>query len=354
MAVDFDMMLEWAENKFGDENVRVKHTAHGTEICVNSPFALRLLGKYDTKHHLWLNPEGGRKGIEGGAYRCWLTDQMGSLVSLVSEFDGIPYDEAEELITGTTSLRALERQVHEFFGHKETVAEMEEVIEDAPTEDLAFPDWTFSIDGMRSGDRWKAKARSYLGQRKIPTAGLYVCTNDPEYGNRIIIPWHDKAGKLVFWNGRTMSDHKKALRYAKPKQGEQDNCLFMTAWPDPGTKIYIMEGEFDAISLSLADLVGCACGGKYLSPAQIELLRGYIPVLAFDADESGKEALLNVGRALLEAGFPEVHYVRPPIVYKDWNKLLQKRNIHTVRAYVDRFQKRFTSVTSELLLSASV
>jgi hypothetical protein len=154
---------------------------------------------------------------------------------------------------------------------------------------------------------------------------------------------------MFFWNARTMSKNEKVLRYLKPEHGDQEKALFMTVWPDLGTKVYIMEGEFDAISLSLADLVGCACGGKYLSETQIEMLRGYIPVLAFDADGPGKEAMINVGAALLEAGFPEIYYVRPPEVYKDWNKLLQQRNIYTLRAYVERFEKRFTDTTPDFL-----
>lgn len=351
MAVDFELFLEWCNDRFGEENIKIRHTAHGNEICTHSHFALQKLGKYDNKHHLWMNPSGGKKNIEGGAFRCWLTDEMGSLVSLVSDVDGIPYEEAEEHITGTTSLRSLEKKVHEFFGYKEefTVEEIEE-----ETEDIALPDFAFLIDKMSPSSHWHRRAKNYLKARKIPTSGLYVCTDEPEYGNRIIIPWYDRNDRLFFWNGRTMSDHKKALRYAKPKQGDQESTLFMTAWPEPGHRVYIMEGEFDAISLSLADLVGCAVGGKYLSEAQIELLRGYVPVLAFDSDESGREALVNVGTTLLEAGFPEIYYVRPPKVYKDWNKLLVERNIYTLRAYVDRFEKRFTAMTADYLLSVSL
>ena len=349
MSVDFDLFHEWCKDRFGEGNVRVKHTAHGDEICTHSFFASKKLGKDDNKFHLWMNPSGGKKKVEGGAYRCWLTDTMGSLVSLVSEVDNIPYEEAEESITGSTSLRNLERKVHEFFGHKEEVAEMEPNAEKAET--LVFPDFTFLIEQMSPSNHWRVRARRYLAARKIPSAGLYVCTSDPKYGNRIIIPWYDRNEELCFWNARTLSPNSRVLRYLKPEHGDQEQVLFMTAWPDPGAKVYIMEGEFDAISLSLADLVGCACGGKYLSDAQIEMLRGYVPVLAFDADESGREALINVGTALLEAGFPEIYYVRPPQIYKDWNKLLVERNIYTLRAYIDRFEKRFTQMTADYLLS---
>lgn len=353
MSVDFDRFLEWATDQFGEHNVRVKHTAHGTEITTHSLWSERKIGKEDRKFKLWMSPHGGKKGIDHGVYRCWLTDEMGSLVSLVSDLDGIPFDEAEEFLTGTTSLRSLEKQVHEFFGYKEEVSEVFEEDLDIEFEEEPFPDYTFLIDKMSPSNHWRVKARRYLASRKIPTAGLYVCTQDKEYGDRIIIPWYDKSGHRIFWNGRTMNDKNK-LRYVKPKEGDQENVLYMTAWPEPGTRVYIMEGEFDAISLSMADLVGCACGGKYLSDAQIEMLRGYKPVLAFDADDAGRKAMAEVGNALLEAGFPSVYYVRPPVDYKDWNKLLVKRNIYTLRAYAERFEKRFTTMTADWLVSLNL
>jgi DNA primase len=295
-----------------------------------------------------MNPSGGKKNLEGGAYRCWKTDAMGSLVSLVAECDNIPYDEAEELLLGSaTSLRSLENKLHKFF--EQGPDPVDEVVE-TPRQEIELPEYSFLIDRMMPSNFWRLRAKNYLNNRKIPSMGLYVCT-DGEHKNRIIVPYYDREGSLIFWNGRTMSDNKKVLRYAKPKHGDQANVLYMTEWPKPGEKVYLMEGEFDAITLGMADLAGCACGGKYLSANQIEMLRGYEIVLAFDADDPGLEALINIGNSLLESGFSRVSYVRPPVIYKDWNKLLQVRNLQTVRAYVERFEKRFTSNTGPLLLA---
>ena len=352
MAIDYDLFYDWCSDRFGEHNLKVRHTAHGTEITTHSFFALDKLGKDDRKFHLWMNTEGGKKQIEGGAYRCWLTDEMGSLISLVSKVDGITYEDAEELISGATSLRNLEKKVDEFFGHKETVEEMS-ILDVIETTELSLPDWCFEIDKMAAAHFMRIRARKYLQNRKIPSEGLYVCTNG-DYENRIIIPYYDRDGKLVFYNGRTMNSSKKILRYMKPPEGDQESVLYMTSWPSAGSKIYIMEGEFDAITLGLCGLVGCACGGKYLSDTQIELIRGYQPVLVFDSDESGLEALINVGNTLLERGFGKVRFVRPPKVYKDWNKLLVERNAQTVKAYIERFEKAFTPMTSDLLLSQAI
>jgi len=345
MAVDYEIFYNWAKDRFGENNLKVRNTKHGVEICTHSYFAQRH-GIDDNKFHLWMSPCGGKsKHPASGSYRCWKTDSMGSLVSLVAQYDGIDYDDAEEMICGSSSLRVLEQRVNEFFGHKE---ESFIVPESEPTV-FQFPDFTFYINRMSDHNFWKIRAQAYLSERKIPTEGLYVCTEDPEYGNRIILPWYDKEEKLFFWNARTMSKKNKVIRYLKTSKADQDSALFMTEWPLPGTKIYIMEGEFDAITLQLAGYVGCACGGKHLSDAQIELIRSYEPVLVFDTDEAGLKALIDSGNSLLERGFPKVSYVRPPIAYKDWNKLLQCRDIQTVKAYIDKFEKRFISVTSDLL-----
>jgi len=141
MAVDYDIFYEWAKDRFGEENIKIRHTSHGDEICTNSYFALQKLGKYDSKHHLWMNPEGGKKKNEGGAYRCWLTDKMGSLVSLVAEYDNIPYEDADELLESSLSLRKLEQKCDEFFGYK-----AEEVALDAqPKQLIEFPPFTYRL-----------------------------------------------------------------------------------------------------------------------------------------------------------------------------------------------------------------
>jgi hypothetical protein len=358
MAVDFDTFLEWAKDRFGEANIKIRNTAHGTEICTHSFYAQRK-GIDDHKYHLWMNPTGGKsKHPDKGSFRCWYTDTMGSLVHLVADFDNIDYSEAEELICGVTSLRSLEEKVHEFFGHKTEVAKTE-ALSEPESKTVTLPDFTYLIDKMAPTHFMRIKARQYLGARKIPTEGLYVCT-EGDYKNRIIIPWYNWDGDLIFFNARLMYDKKGALRYMKAKNVPQDDVLFMTEWPRAGTKIYIMEGEFDALSLKQAGLVACALGGKSISDTQIEMIRQYDPVLAFDADkgefkeDTGLQALINVGMTLLERGFHKVSYVRPPKIYKDWNKLLVERNAPTIKAYVERFEKPFTSSTPDLLLAAKL
>lgn len=346
--VDYDAFLDWAKDRFGEENIEY----HGDEICVPSVFT------EDHKHHLWMNPYGGKKQRENGVYRCWYTNRFGSLVSLVSIVDKIGYDEAEELICNSLSLRSLEKKVDEFFNSKvEVVPTLTDSI--VINEGLQLPPHTYLIDSMSMGFD-KRRATEYLQERKIPTDGLFFCT-DGDYKNRIIIPYYDLDGRLVWYNARTISKTKGALRYMKPKEKEysQENVLYVPKYPPPKSKLYLTEGEFDAMSLTLCDFPGAAAGGKTLSELQVEVLRRYVPVIAPDTDEGkkmdyGQYALIEIGKQLLEKGFTEIYFVRPPKGYKDWNSLLVDTNSDVVKHYIQKFEKRLTSVTIEQLMANRV
>jgi hypothetical protein len=350
MSVDFELFYDWAKDYFGEANIKIKNTAHGAEICTHSLWSEKKLGKTDNKFHLWMNPSGGKsKHPEMGSYRCWLTDEMGSLVSLVSRLENLEWEEAEARISGKSSLRDLEQQVHELFGHKDLPTQ---TTVKTQQKTVSLPPYCYLIDTMSPAHFMKARAEQYLAQRKLPSAGLYVCVSG-DYKNRILIPYYNSNGDLIYYNARLISENKNALRYMKCPTTivDQKEVLYMTEWPKPNSKIFIMEGEFDAIALKLAGVVGCACGGKFMSETQIEMIREYEPVLAFDADEAGLEAMVNIGKTLLERGFKKVNYVRPPKAFKDWNGLLVNKNLETVREYLSRFEKSFTNDTPLVLLS---
>jgi len=352
MSIDADLFLEWARSRFGDENLKFRKG--GAEICTHSFFVNGLpdFPDGDTKFKLWMNPEGGKHSLENGVYRCWYTDNRGSLISLVSLVDKIPYSQAADLICNEIPLRALEEKVHKFFTNKITDNNIENEKEVKTTASLQLPAYSYDLSSMNRSNYFYINAMHYLNQRKIPCEGLYVCV-EGDYKNRIVVPYYDKNGKLIYYNCRTLSENKSILRYMKPKPEEasQENVLFFKKWPNFGNKVYLVEGEFDAITLTLAGFNGCACGGKYLSPSQIELIRGYQIVLAFDNDASGKEALSNIGNELLAMGFTNIRYVRPPTIYKDWNDFLKDRNIETIKAYMEKYEKSYTSFTSAKLKS---
>jgi hypothetical protein len=347
--INYDLFLEWCKDRFGEENLKFRKG--GAEICTHSFFVdgSPLFPDGDHKFKLWMNPDGGKNNLEGGAYRCWYTDNAGSLISLVSIVDKIPFDQAAERICSEMPLRALEHKVHEFYSNKKP-----EIIE-KPSSILQLPQGSLEISKMNITNFYYLMATEYLNQRKLPCDGLYVCI-DGDYKNRIVIPYYDNNKELIYYNCRTLSKNPKILRYMKPKPEEarQTNVLYSKSWPKNGSKIFLTEGEFDAMTLSLIGFNGMACGGKYLSDTQIELLREFKIVLAFDSDDAGSHALTNIGDKLLECGFKDMNYVRPPKIFKDWNKLLEKRDADTLKAYVQKYEKPYTSWTAQSLKSQQI
>jgi DNA primase len=142
----------------------------------------------------------------------------------------------------------------------------------------------------------------------------------------------------------------------KPKEKDlkQEDILYFKTFPKINSKVYLVEGEFDAMSLNAIGLFGAACGGKNLSESQIEIMRSFIPVLALDNDEEGKDwglqALLDIGDKLLISGFKEVYFVRPPKGFKDWNALLQKHSVETIQQYIKKFESPYNEWTRNQLV----
>ncbi len=339
--VDYDIFLGWATDRFGADNIRLRKD----EILTHSPFC------EDFKFNLWMRPDGGKQKRPNGVFRCWKTDRHGSLVKLVSELDRISYDDAEEMLCGGSSLRALEAQIHEYFGVRNPWGDPVTAPEPPAIPMIDLPLHTYRINDLSSQHPHRIEALRILGERHLPSDGLYVCTQG-KYRDRIIIPYLDEEGRIVYWNARTMLDRDDIPKYMKPEDDSVDNTqlLYWSRRPNRGETLYLTEGEFDAMSLTLCGLCGVAYGGgKTLSDTQVELLRPHHVVIATDNDEkkqdAGRIALLGIGENLLSKGINKVGYIRPPRGYKDWNKLMEKTNRDTVKQYILDHTKQFTPWT---------
>ena len=77
------------------------------------------------------------------------------------------------------------------------------------------------------------------------------------------------------------------------------------------------------------------------------MLRNYKITLCLDNDQAGKTSLPVIGNALLSYGFKDVHYVRPPKQYKDWNQMLQENNEKLLAAYIVRKEKMYYEWTGD-------
>ena len=324
MSIYFDKFLGWAESRFDDVIVK------GEEILLNSVFC------EDRKHHLWCNPSGGKTNSRNGVYHCWKSDSKGSLIGLVMQVDKCSYDEAVETIDGTPegSIQDLERRVREIFSGSSTASP-------PPKQGLDLPSDCYLFDELPSYNRLKVMAEEYLSSRKIPTNGLFVCTRG-RYRDRVLIPYYDRSGSLIYYNGRYVGDPGEKLRYLGPPKdlgiGKGD-VLFCRTWPSKGDKVYITEGEFDSMSLDICGFRSAALGGKSMTERQMEMIKDFIPVLCLDSDSAGGAALPKMANALFSHGFKRVSYVRPCKEYKDWNGMLSNKGERILREYVRTQEK---------------
>lgn len=328
--IDFDSFVEWCESRFN--RVEVK----GNEVKVPSIFT------EDTKTHLWMNPKGGVHHRDDGCYRCFYTENKGTLVGLVMLVDSCTYEEAKEILSGHTPIGVLEDKLEEFFKEKELQEEFKKEIK------LKLPEHSVLITDLPSC-RLKTDAETYLIKRKLPVESFYVCSKG-NYVNRIVIPYFDVKGSLIYFNTRNMRDN--GLRYCGPDKelgvGKSD-VLYAPKWPNKKSKIYLTEGEFDALTLCVCGFNGIACGGKVLSDKQILLIKDYKICLALDEDASGLFGLKIMAAKLVNYQVSDITYCRPPKGIKDWNKMLVMFKPEIVQGYINSHEKNFDDFTNVLL-----
>lgn len=330
MNIDFDKFEKWAISRFGEDNVLVK----GKEIRLNTIFE-----PDDTSYHLWCSPTGGKKKRKFGVFHCFKTDKKGTLVKLVQLVDHCDREDALAALSGRMSIRELEKKLEEFLKDEDPP----EVILPKPT--FTLPPECYLISSLGSNNWWRKKAEEYLGPRKIPIDGLYICTGD-RYKARIIIPYYDRNGQLIYWNGRHIG--KSKCKYLGPPKecgvGKEDVIYMAGPWPAAGETIYLCEGEFNAKSLRLAELNAAACGGKNMSEKQALLLAPYKIVLCLDRDKAGAAGTVKMSsmKSSLDAmrdSENKLMCVEPPPTVNDWNEFLVKENAELLYHYIMRSKK---------------
>jgi DNA primase len=342
--IDFDAFVDWAEKRFGDIIVK------GKEVKVNSIF-----DDGDIKYKLWCNPTGGTKGRDHGVYHCYKTGKIGTLVGLVMQVEGCSPEEAIDILGGN-EMADLEENMRAFF-NSPFVPSNEPVIETvakAETVKLTMPEGTYLISEVATYNKSRAEAEHYLNGRKLPITGLYVGI-DGRYRERILIPYYDRQGKLIYYNARYIGTSSKPTKYLGPPNelgiGKAD-VLYMPSWPSEGTRVYVTEGEFDTMALNLVGLHGAAIGGGQFSTRHKDFLAPYKITMAGDNDDdntAGTDTLIRVGDALMANGFSEVEFVRPPKGFKDWNDFYKKFPVQLVRKYIEENSKSYNEITASQL-----
>ncbi len=341
--IDFDSFLQWAEDRFPG-NVVVK----GNEVKINSIFA------EDQGHHLWCSVSGGKYHREDGCYRCFYTENKGTLIGLVMLVDQCSYEEARDVLSGRTPIGVLEERMEKMF------AELDgNYFTPKPENKLKLPESCFLISEMSAASLYRMEAESYLTSRKLPINGLYYCTGG-EFRNRIVIPYYDAVGKLIYWNSRHLNK-KIQPRYRGPDKSVgvgKGDVLYLPRWPEDGSKVYLTEGEFDTLTLFLCGFSGVACGGKTLSDIQLEMLRSrqYKVCLCPDNDKRvlesaapGRVAMVEMAKKLFSV-FLSVSYVFPPKVFKDWNDMLVAHKPAIITEYIREMERSLDPLILEQML----
>lgn len=333
MKIDHDAFVAWANEKFDDVIVS------GTEVKINDPWWTNDEGLGDSDHKCWVN-------TEKACFRAFKSEETGHLLHFVMKVEGCSWQDATDIVGGEESLYSLENRLLAFLSNEKTEFIEKPVI----PKELELPESTYLIDALPDDVPLKKFAANYLKDRSINTKGLLVCL-DGRYRNRIVIPYYDRNGNLIYFNTRALSKKEK-IRYLGPSQKEfgvgKGDVLWMAKWPEDGAKVYLTEGEFDAMSLYQCGLSAAACGGKTLTAKQKALLSPYRIAFAFDADKAGKEMfkiaedLMAEGKAMMN-GKPRITFVRPPQEFKDWNKTYAITQSDTaIRQYIEMYEKPCT------------
>jgi hypothetical protein len=344
--VDFQNFLNWCESRFYDVQVS------GNEIQINSIFK-----ENDQDHKLWCNPLGGKNNIPLGVYHCWKSGKHGTLPGLIMLVDGCSFGQAMDILGGGEGgdFEDIQKKVEDLF-----ITPQIPNIEDAK---LELPDSCFPIKSLPAWNSFRQKAEKYLNKRKIPIEGLLVSTSG-KYRNRIVIPYYDINGNLIYYNCRAMGDEIPKYRGPSKELGiGKEDVLYIPKYPPKSSKLYLTEGEFDCMTLVLCGLYGAALGGKVLSETwtgrvlsktQLQILKDFQPVvIALDNDVAGRESLGIVGAILLENGF-KVSFIRPPEGFKDWNSLLEVYNAEIVQGYIKYNERPLLQVNITELIGQKI
>jgi DNA primase len=194
------------------------------------------------------------------------------------------------------------------------------------------------------------KGEIYLGTRKLPYERYYICTAGA-YRDRIVIPYYDENGKLIYFNGRYMGTYNKVARYQAPDRSAagvgKDDVLYFPEWPISGSKLYLTEGEFDADSIYFSaiqeghKMYTAAFGGKNISDKHLEIVSPFMPVLCVDTDKAGKQGVISMNERMRARGL-RPYLIRPPKQFKDWNKMLQEVGPKVLITYIRKNEKPIT------------
>ena len=170
----------------------------------------------------------------------------------------------------------------------------------------------FTLKNLQPEHPYFAKRR--LSPEIVQTFGLGLCTKGI-LKDRIAIPIHNPAGQLVAYAGRALTDDAPE-KYQFPKGFKKSLELFnlhRVIAKSADQPLFIVEGFFDVMNLwqhGVRRVI--ALMGRYLSPAQEELIRQHIDrhshvIVMLDEDDAGRDARDEIAARLARFFFVKIH-----------------------------------------------
>jgi DNA primase len=134
--------------------------------------------------------------------------------------------------------------------------------------EVALPPNSYQVTTPSEDDMWTIVADEYLQSRGLSLADhTWFLSTHKDYRDRIIIPYY-KDGKVIYWDARSFDDNAKK-RYINPTTPKEPILFGYDELERNFDKpLFIMEGAFDAISIS-----GVGMGGSKLYKQKIEAFK---------------------------------------------------------------------------------
>lgn len=328
--LQIDKALGWVYSRFG----HVRERRGGSEITVPTPFPKKGGGQANQqKEQLWIN-------LEKDVWHCWASGRKGNFASLVSLIESKPREIAlarfyEQEIASNESLQSA---ISKFVPGAVRV-------EDSPI-NIELPPYCEHL--QPGGDALRQRCWSYLISRGLPeeeAAKLMYCY-DGEYRGYIIIPFYDRKGGLMYWQGRAIDAQRGAKYIGPPKEiAQKRNIIYTNDWDMSDHPVFIVEGFFDAKALDIIGIHAAAVLGSLITPGQANLLAGAgcdEAVVATDMDGAGQYAVSDFRKALSDAGIKRVFRVCP-YVGDDWWALYEQAD----KTDIDAVRNRILSSVKE-------
>lgn len=131
--------------------------------------------------------------------------------------------------------------------------------------------------------RWQKEAADFCEKRKIPSeySKSFFYADEGKYRGRVIIPFRNADGKIVFWQGRAL--YKTDCKYLS-RVG--NTALFDIDKKDKNKPLIITEGPIDSMFIENATATVGASSSSALDSELAEYRRYWL----YDNDEAGQKA----------------------------------------------------------------